>query len=413
MHRGGWRQRAAGRWSAAAMAMLLAVPLVLGCGPAESPRATGLPVETRASGIRIRLTDVQARLIGTVLRLELRREMASRPSETFLPITSEMLDVTGFVGDERLWGSLVSYPERDGWLPVDLLVGYRPAEPGEATVTIEWLLVAPEPGLNGSPRRIEGPWTFVLPRSVFDRAAVAPTVFAVEREIATDHPDLRIVLHRLLSSQAGTGIVYRLETGKLGPSNVLENGLRVRLSNGGLMEASGEWPLPDGSRVAEFPPLGEQTRAFAVEWYPWVVAHPEPVRIELDLSPLWAVPEGAIVPLGTAFELGGEPLTVTSVQRRGDEMVLVVRNQLDPEARRRLLVGPVWEGIVLRADTGKVYRNIGGSTGLERDERGGVFAGASTLEFELPPVGTQRVWLEVPVTGRLVRAPAVTLALDE
>jgi hypothetical protein len=75
-------------------------------------------------------------------------------------------------------------------------------------VTIEWLLVAPEPGLNGSPRRIEGPWTFVLPRSVFDRAAVAPTVFAVEREIATDHPDLRIVLHRLLSSQAGTGIVY-------------------------------------------------------------------------------------------------------------------------------------------------------------------------------------------------------------
>jgi hypothetical protein len=99
------------------------------------------------------------------------------------------------------------------------------------------------------------------------------------------------------------------------------------------MEASGEWPLPDGSRVAEFPPQGEQTRAFAVEWYPWVVAHPEPVRIELDLSPLWAVPEGAIVPLGTAFELGGEPLTVTSVQRRGDEMVLVVRNQLDPEAR--------------------------------------------------------------------------------
>ena len=52
-------------------------------------------------------------------------------------------------------------------------------------------------------------------------------------------------------------------------------------------------------------------------------------------------------------------------------MVLVVRNQLDPEARRMLLVGPVWESIVLRAETGKVYRNIGGSTGLERDEKGG------------------------------------------
>jgi hypothetical protein len=83
MHRGGGGSVQQGG-GAAAMAMLLAVPLVLGCGPAESPRATGLPVETRASGIRIRLTDVQARLIGTVLRLELRREMATRPSETFL-----------------------------------------------------------------------------------------------------------------------------------------------------------------------------------------------------------------------------------------------------------------------------------------------------------------------------------------
>jgi hypothetical protein len=54
MHPGGWRQRAAGRWSVAAMAMLLAVPLVLGCGTAESSRATGLRVETRASGIHIR-----------------------------------------------------------------------------------------------------------------------------------------------------------------------------------------------------------------------------------------------------------------------------------------------------------------------------------------------------------------------
>jgi len=412
MNRRAWKQR--GRWGWVILAFLLvAVPLLGGCGTAGAPQATGLPVEVRASGVRIRLTDVQARLMGTVLRLELRREIGTRPSETFLPIMPDMLDVTGFLGDRSLWGSIVTYPEQDGWLPVDLLVGYRPAELQEARLTIAWLLVAPEPGMDGSPRRIEGPWTFVIPRSVLERAAEAPRTQAAERALPTDHPDVRVVLHRLLYSQAGTGVVYRLETGALGPSNVLANGVRLRLPNGGLVEASGEWPLPDGSRVAEFPWLGEETRVFTVEWYPWIVAHAEPVRIELDLRPLWEAPEGAIVPLGTMLELGGEPFMVTSVQRRGDAMVLVVRNQLDPEARRMLLVGPVWEGIVLRAETGKVYHNIGGSTGLERDEKGGVFAGASTLEFELPPVGTQRVWLEVPVTGRLVRAPAITLALDQ
>ena len=113
------------------MLALLLITLVTGwlaaCGSALDRAGRGsvdtLPLQAEASGVVIRLTDVETASDATVIRLELTLVEREVTQDTFLPITPERIETQGIGGDPQTFGSIRQYPVRDGWFALDVRLG--------------------------------------------------------------------------------------------------------------------------------------------------------------------------------------------------------------------------------------------------------------------------------------------------
>lgn len=363
-----------------------------------------------ANGISVRLTSVEFASDATTLRLELGRGGAPVTDDTFLPITPDRLAVTGIGGDPDTFGAVAFHPVTNGVLPVDLVVGpvTGTGRAQGATVTISQINAL---DASGQYQPIAGPWQFTLPPG----AVVAdPVDVTIPVGQTVERGGVAITVADVHLSSRAVSVRYTIggmADGKTMPAN---SALQLVLPDGRVFPASkqGGKVNPDRAPVALFPALPPGVSSFQLAFGPFLTAEASPATVTFPIPPsLATTPAGTSVAVGHRFTVGEEQLEVVglAVQRdpqQQDRIAIEVRNA-EPQQRGTILfVGPDTSGQVLTDNLGNRYWTLGGHTGLQKDERANLSAGASGIVFAGPLApGATSLTLSVARYGRLTPGP--------